>query len=209
MPPCVRSRTDTATNAVHARTDTDNAHESNDFQHSNAGWTCCFDYIKQLDELRHNFRTSRTATETPDLNQTRRLMDPKALRTVLYVDDEPDIREIVQLALGLEQSLTVHTGESGEHGLELARQLQPDLLVLDVMMPGLDGPATLKRMREDPAIAHIPVIFMTAKAMPREVALFRSMGAVGVIGKPFDPMQLSKQVLSLWKDHLTEVLARG
>jgi two-component system, OmpR family, response regulator len=136
-------------------------------------------------------------------------MDPKALRTVLYVDDEPDIREIVQLALGLEQGLTVHTSDSGERGLTLARQLQPDLLVLDVMMPGLDGPATLKRMREDPAIAHIPVIFMTAKAMPREVALFRSMGAVGVIGKPFDPMQLSKQVLSLWKDHLTDVLTHG
>jgi two-component system OmpR family response regulator len=136
-------------------------------------------------------------------------LDPKALRTVLYVDDEPDIRQIVQLALGLEQGLTVHTGESGEQGLELARQLRPDLLVLDVMMPGLDGPATLKRMREDPAIAHIPVIFMTAKAMPREVALFRSMGAIGVIGKPFDPMKLSKQVLSLWKDHITEVLTRG
>jgi two-component system, OmpR family, response regulator len=136
-------------------------------------------------------------------------LDPKALRTVLYVDDEPDIRQIVQLALGLEQGLTVNTGESGEQGLELARQLRPDLLVLDVMMPGLDGPATLKRMREDPAIAHIPVIFMTAKAMPREVALFRSMGAIGVIGKPFDPMKLSKQVLSLWKDHITEVLTRG
>src|ERR1700726_3271614 len=127
-------------------------------------------------------------------------MDPRELRVVLYVDDETDIRQIVQVALGLAEGVTVHTGESGEQGLELARQLLPDLMLLDVMMPGLDGPDTLKRVQADPTIAHIPVIFMTAKAMPREVALFRSMGAVGAIGKPFDPMNLSTQVLSLWND---------
>jgi two-component system, OmpR family, response regulator len=137
------------------------------------------------------------------------LMDPKELHSILYVDDEPDIRQIVQLALGLTEGLTVHTGESGEQALELARELRPDLLLLDVMMPGLDGPGTLKRMRADPAIKHIPVIFMTAKAMAREIALFRKMGAVGVIAKPFDPMQLSSQVLSLWKDHMAEGLTHG
>ena len=77
------------------------------------------------------------------------------------------------------------------------------------MMPGLDGPGTLQRLRADSAIAHIPVIFMTAKAMAREIALFRKMGAVGVIAKPFDPMQLGKQVLSLWKDHAAELLTHG
>jgi two-component system OmpR family response regulator len=134
-------------------------------------------------------------------------MDLMGLRSILYVDDEPDIRQIVQFALGLTKGLTVHTGESGERGLELARELRPDLLLLDVMMPGLDGPGTLKRMRSDPTIAHIPVIFMTAKAMAREVALYRKMGAVGVIAKPFDPMRLSEQVLSLWSDHTAEVPA--
>jgi CheY-like chemotaxis protein len=136
-------------------------------------------------------------------------MDLTALHSILCVDDEPDIRQIVQVALSLTEGLTVHTGESGERALELARELLPDLLLLDVMMPGLDGPSTLQRLRTDPAIAHIPVIFMTAKAMAREVALYRKMGAVGVIAKPFDPMQLSKQVLSLWKDHAAEVLAHG
>lgn len=136
-------------------------------------------------------------------------MSQTALQTVLYVDDEPDIRQIVQLTLSLTKGLIVHVGESGEQALELSRELKPDLLLLDVMMPGLDGPGTLKRMREDPAIAHIPVIFMTAKAMPQEVAKFREMGATGVIGKPFDPMQLSNQVFALWNDRAIEVPVDG
>ena len=125
--------------------------------------------------------------------------DCRPLRQVLYIDDEPDLRLIVQTALGLSEGLTVHTGDSGEQGLRLARELQPDLLLLDVMMPGLDGPATLARLRADPAIAHIPVIFMTAKAMPEDVVRFRALGASGVIAKPFDPMELSGQVLSMWQ----------
>jgi CheY-like chemotaxis protein len=125
-------------------------------------------------------------------------MNATALRTVLYVDDEPDIRAIVQIALGLSKDLTIHTGESGAQGLQLARELHPDVLLLDVMMPGLDGPGTLHKLRADPTIAHIPVIFVTAKAMPREIAQFRELGAVGVIAKPFDPMQLVQQLQSLW-----------
>ena len=123
----------------------------------------------------------------------------RPLRTLLYVDDEPDLRIIVQTALNMAQGLTVHTAESGEQGLELARELQPDLLLLDVMMPGLDGPATLKRLRADPDLARIPVIFMTAKATPDNASRFRAMGASAVIAKPFDPMQLPAKVLSLWQ----------
>jgi CheY-like chemotaxis protein len=126
-------------------------------------------------------------------------MNATPLRSVLYVDDEPDIREIVQIALRLTGTMSVHTAESGEHALTLARALLPDLVLLDVMMPGLDGPATLTRMRKDPIIAPIPVIFMTAKAMPEEVSLLHQMGAIGVIAKPFDPMQLITQVSSLWQ----------
>lgn len=132
-------------------------------------------------------------------------MNATALRTVLYVDDEPDIRQIVQIALGLSNDLTVHTGESGAQALDLARKLHPDVVLLDVMMPGLDGPGTLHKMRSDPSIAHIPVIFVTAKAMPREVALFRELGAVGVIAKPFDPMQLVQQLRSLWESRDADV----
>jgi CheY-like chemotaxis protein len=120
------------------------------------------------------------------------------LKTILYVDDEADIREIVQMALGIDKDLIVHTCESGERALAQMLNLRPDLLLLDVMMSGMDGPTTLSRMREYPALANIPVIFMTAKALPREVASFREIGAIGVIGKPFDPMKLSEQVLAIW-----------
>jgi len=131
-------------------------------------------------------------------------MNAMPLRTVLYIDDEPDIRTIVQMALSLSNELTVHTGESGVQALQLARELKPDVLLLDVMMPGLDGPGTLHKMRADPATAKIPVIFVTAKAMPREIAQFREMGAVGVIPKPFDPMQLINQLRTLWDGDGTE-----
>jgi two-component system, cell cycle response regulator len=125
--------------------------------------------------------------------------DRLPLQTVLYVDDEPDLRLIAQTALNLAPGLTVHTAESGEQALEMARELRPDLLLLDVMMPGLDGPATLKQLRADPGGARIPVIFITAKATPDNVARLRALGASAVIAKPFDPMQLSAQVLSLWQ----------
>jgi CheY-like chemotaxis protein len=125
-------------------------------------------------------------------------MDRTGLQTLLYVDDEPDIRQIVQMALGLAPGLDIHTGDSGESALSLARTLRPDLVLLDVMMPGLDGPGTLSRMRSDPTLARIPVVFMTAKAMPQEVARFRELGAAGVIAKPFDPMKLAQQVFAIW-----------
>jgi DNA-binding response OmpR family regulator len=136
-------------------------------------------------------------------------MNPSPLRTVLYVDDEPDIREIVQIALGLTQGLTVHTAPTGEQALSLAHDLLPDLVLLDVMMPGLDGPGTLGRMRQDPNTAPIPVIFMTAKAMPNEVALLLEMGAIGVIAKPFDPMRLNAQVTSLWQGRIAQLPSLG
>jgi two-component system OmpR family response regulator len=132
-------------------------------------------------------------------------MNAPKLRTVLYVDDEPDIREIVQISLNLTRGLTAHTSQSGEQALTMARQLQPDLVLLDVMMPGLDGPGTLGRMRQDPQTAFIPVIFMTAKAMPKEIALLLEMGALGVIAKPFDPMRLTAQVRSLWQQRPMEL----
>jgi CheY-like chemotaxis protein len=125
-------------------------------------------------------------------------MDRAQLQTVLYADDEPDIREIVQLSLSL-VDLTVHLCDSGERALELLPAIRPDLVLLDVMMPGTDGPTTLQRMRADPQCAHIPVIFVTAKAMPQEVARFREMGAIAVIAKPFDPMTLGQQIVAIWE----------
>lgn len=126
-------------------------------------------------------------------------MDRSRLRTVLYVDDEPDIREIVQMALALSEQLSVHTCESGEQALAAIPRVKPDLVMLDVMMPGMDGPTTMRKMRADPALTDIPVIFMTAKAMPQEITRFHELGALGVIPKPFDPMRLTQQVFAMWE----------
>ena len=121
------------------------------------------------------------------------------LKSILYVDDEPDIREVVQMSLSLLGDVEVHACESGEQALVLLPSLRPDLVMLDVMMPRMDGPTTLTRMRADSAFARIPVIFMTAKALPQEIARFREMGAVAVIPKPFDPLQLGTQVVTIWE----------
>lgn len=125
------------------------------------------------------------------------------LKTILYVDDEPDIREVVQMSLGLIGELSIHVCDSGDSALQMLPQIEPDLVLLDVMMPGMDGPTTLRSMRANPAFAAIPVVFMTAKAMPQEIARFKEMGAVAVIPKPFDPMQLGNQVIAIWEglDH--------
>jgi diguanylate cyclase (GGDEF)-like protein len=123
----------------------------------------------------------------------------KPLKTLLYVDDDADIREIVQMSLSLDGTLTVLTSDGGERALLKMRVEHPDLVVLDVMMPGMDGPTLLKRMRQDPVLAHIPVIFMTAKAGAEQTERFRDLPAIGVIAKPFDPMALGAQVRALWE----------
>jgi CheY-like chemotaxis protein len=126
-------------------------------------------------------------------------MRREELRSVLYVDDEPDIREVVQMSLALVENLDVHTCESGERALVVLPQLRPDLVLLDVMMPGMDGPSTLQKIRTMAGFEAMPVIFMTAKAMPQEVARFRELGAAAVIAKPFDPIKLGTQVVSVWE----------
>jgi CheY-like chemotaxis protein/HPt (histidine-containing phosphotransfer) domain-containing protein len=116
-----------------------------------------------------------------------------ALR-VLHVDDEPDIREVVDISLGLDPKFETRGCGSGHEAIALAMDWPPDIILLDVMMPGMDGPATLARLRENAKTANIPVVFMTARAQTRELDLFRSLGAVGVIPKPFDPMTLAASV---------------
>lgn len=126
-------------------------------------------------------------------------MNRDSLREILYVDDEPDIREIVQMALGLSPTLSVSTADSGLRALQSMQDKRPDLVLLDVMMPNMDGPTTLQQMRSQPELQSIPVIFMTAKAMPQEVARFRALGAAAVIAKPFDPMLLGEHVFAIWE----------
>jgi len=110
---------------------------------------------------------------------------------VLHVDDEPDIREVVEISLGLDPDFTVQGCNSGKEALAVAAEWRPDIILLDVMMPGLDGPATLAQLRQNAETAHFPVVFMTARTRARETDRFRSLGAVGVIPKPFDPMTLA------------------
>jgi CheY-like chemotaxis protein len=110
---------------------------------------------------------------------------------VLHVDDEPDIREVVEISLGLDPGLSTRNCASGQEALGVAAEWTPDVILLDVMMPVMDGAATLARLRENPLTAGIPVVFMTARAQSRELDLFRSLGAVGAIPKPFDPMTLA------------------
>jgi CheY-like chemotaxis protein len=115
---------------------------------------------------------------------------------ILHVDDEPDIREVVELSLGVDPAFTTRSCGSGKEALTVAAEWQPDIILLDVMMPVMDGPATLVQLRENARTADIPVIFMTARAQAREVDRFRSFGAVGIIPKPFDPMTLAASVRS-------------
>jgi CheY-like chemotaxis protein len=112
----------------------------------------------------------------------------------MHIDDEPDIREVVELSLRLDPELTTRSCASGSDALSEVDDWSPDLILLDVMMPVMDGPATLARLREKHTSAEIPVVFMTARAQPRELEYFRSLGAAGVIAKPFDPMTLSVSV---------------
>jgi CheY-like chemotaxis protein len=115
---------------------------------------------------------------------------------ILHVDDEPDIREIVEMSLGLNADFEVRGCGCGADAIVTAAEWLPFLILLDVMMPGMDGPTTLTHLRKNPRTADIPVLFMTARAQAREVQQLVSLGAQGVISKPFDPMTLAFSVRS-------------
>jgi CheY-like chemotaxis protein len=116
-----------------------------------------------------------------------------ALR-ILHVDDEPDIREVVDLSLGLDPIFAVRSCDGGRNAVSAAIEWSPDLMLIDVMMPGMDGPATLASLRRTPQTADIPVLFMTARAQKHEIERLKSLGAAGVIAKPFDPLTLAATV---------------
>ncbi|MDB6009164.1 MAG: response regulator receiver domain protein [Gammaproteobacteria bacterium] len=133
----------------------------------------------------------------------------KKCQSVLYVDDDPDICQVVQTTLCLIAGLDVQTANSGERAIDLAYELRPDLIILDVMMPELDGPSTYKSLCENTLLADIPVVFMTGKVLPTEVAHFLRLGAIGVIGKPFDPTTLGDEVVALWNKAVSARVLAG
>ena len=116
------------------------------------------------------------------------------MRSVLLVDDESDIRSIVELSLTAVGDWTVVTAVSGPEALEQLEREVPDLILLDVMMPGMDGMTTLGKIRARGDCASVPVIFMTAKVQKHEVERYLQLGAVGVLPKPFDPMRLPEDI---------------
>ena len=121
------------------------------------------------------------------------------LTHILYVEDEPDIRMVAQLALEAVGGFTVEVCSSGSEALAQITAFKPQLVLLDVMMPDMDGPTTLGKLRQLPDFSATPVIFMTAKVQPREVAGYKELGAVDVIPKPFDPMSLASTVTAIWE----------
>ena len=116
-----------------------------------------------------------------------------ALR-VLHVDDEPDIRELVEMSLGLDPAFVLRSCASSRDALAILSEWSPHLILIDVMMPDMDGPTMLAHLRERQETAQIPVVFITARSQTKELEQFKALGATGVIAKPFDPVTLPESV---------------
>lgn len=114
---------------------------------------------------------------------------------VLIVDDDANVREIAQMSL--EDDFEVITAASGREAIEMAPGAKPDFILLDRMMPGMDGIVTLAKLRENPLLAKIPVIFLTAKVQKHEIDAYSQYDVAGVIAKPFDPMTLTGEILDM------------
>jgi two-component system, OmpR family, response regulator len=125
-------------------------------------------------------------------------MSPTSLQKILYVEDEKDIQTVARMALEMVGKFTVMTFSSGSEAVSAFAQFRPDLVLLDVMMPGMDGATTLARIRALTGGETIPVVFMTAKVQPHEIADLKKLGALDVIAKPFDPMTLSTSIRAIW-----------
>jgi CheY-like chemotaxis protein len=129
----------------------------------------------------------------------RDLMSPRQLERILCVEDEEDIRKIQAIALESLGGFKVRVCASGAEAIQEAAAFAPQLILLDVMMPGMDGPTTLKSLRTLAGLEETPVIFVTAKIQPEEVDYYLELGALEVIAKPFDPMKLASQVREIWE----------
>lgn len=128
-------------------------------------------------------------------------MAMSSLERILHVDDDTDIQTVTKLALEEIGGFVVEICSSGREAIDKAPIFAPDLILLDVMMPGMDGPETLRRLRKLPEMAETPVVFMTAKAQAREIERYKAMGAVDIVAKPFDPMTLSQEIRDIWQSY--------
>jgi CheY-like chemotaxis protein len=124
------------------------------------------------------------------------------MRSILIIDDEDDIREVAALSLEATAGWNILTASSGAAGIEIAASEQPDAILMDVMMPGVDGPTTFGHMQQNPAVSHIPVLLLTAKVQGVDQRRFAGLGLAGILFKPFDPLTLAQQISDAlgWKD---------
>ena len=124
------------------------------------------------------------------------------MRRVLIIDDEDDIREVAALSLEATAGWEILTARSGAEGMRIAAAEQPDAILMDVMMPGVDGPTTFRSMQQDPSISQIPVLFLTAKVQGVDQRRFAGLGVAAVLFKPFDPLTLAQQISDVldWDD---------
>lgn len=126
------------------------------------------------------------------------MADSKKLKKILYVEDEADIQAIAQIALESVGGYTLMACSSGEEAIDSITGFNPDLILLDVMMPGMDGPSTLRALHNLPGFESTPAIFMTAQTLPEEIEVLLKEGVLDIITKPFDPMELAKQIQKIW-----------
>lgn len=127
-------------------------------------------------------------------------MTAPTLNKILYVEDDIDIQAVAKMALEVVGGFTLKICSSGQEALDEGEAFAPDLMVLDVMMPGMDGPTTFAQLRKLPSLKSTPAIFMTAKVMPSDVVHYKELGAADVIAKPFDPMDLSVRIQKIWSE---------
>jgi two-component system, OmpR family, response regulator len=123
---------------------------------------------------------------------------PAQRHRIACIDDDETIRDIVEVALADIGGFEVRLYISGQQALERLGNEPPDLILLDLIMPGLDGLETMARLREQPRFAHTPIVMMTARAQAHEVDAYMALGAAGAISKPFNPMTLANNVRSIW-----------
>ena len=124
----------------------------------------------------------------------------RKLQRIVHVEDDESIRAIAKIALERIGSFTLLSCASGSEALEKTKQFAPDMILLDVMMPGLDGPTTLKKLRELMDLTEVAIVFMTAKVQSTEIEYYKSIGACNVVLKPFDVMTLSEQLGQYWTE---------
>ena len=133
----------------------------------------------------------------------------KPLNRITYVEDDEDIRAIAELALGSLAGYALDLCENGKVALERMPIFKPDLVLMDVMMPVMDGMETLKSIKGQPELSNVPVIFMTAKVQSHEVEEYKDNGAIDVIIKPFDPVELPARVQAIWDRHWSDAEEAG